>query len=522
MPEFPEMWVVSFGAKWMPGAGWQPSFLAARELSSRRSVALDHVALFATPIPPYPTDGNALLIAFVGEAIVGCHIALRWALPAHIVDLKVEFRNLANGHPKPCGDGVAGALIWFGLPGSGGINCCQTLVGGHREVAALELLFLAMRSHVDLPRAVLRGRFLIAIARIETTGIPIDVTKLDALKRHWRNIKRHVSVAIFDAKPTALTIGSDHRLRAGLRPFSSRTGRNQPSSTEFLLAAPGWLRRLIRPHVGRALAIVDWRQHEFGIAAALSGDQRMKGDYQSGDPYLALADRYRDNYALSGRGSRREAFKACALGVLNGIGQSGLACQIGCSPTEARLLLQEHRAEYPQFWRWSDGVEMEAYLHGRLQSVFGWGVCGNAASNPRFLRNFPMQANGAEMLRLACCLATESGVTVCAPNHDALLIEAPLEELADAIKSTEAAMAEASEIVLDGFRLRTSVTSIRYPDHYPHPRSDALWSEIDRALAELEGSSEPAHERDTSCARTHPRPISLYVYNRKDRSDGRD
>ena len=36
-----------------------------------------------------------------------------------------------------------------------------------------------------------------------------------------------------------------------------------------------------------------------------------------------------------------------------------------------------------------------------------------------------MQANGAEMLRLACCFATERGVRVCAPVHDAILIEAP-------------------------------------------------------------------------------------------------
>ena len=36
-----------------------------------------------------------------------------------------------------------------------------------------------------------------------------------------------------------------------------------------------------------------------------------------------------------------------------------------------------------------------------------------------------MQANGAEMLRLACCLATERGIEVCAPVHDAVLICAP-------------------------------------------------------------------------------------------------
>jgi hypothetical protein len=43
--------------------------------------------------------------------------------------------------------------------------------------------------------------------------------------------------------------------------------------------------------------------------------------------------------------------------------------------------------------------------------------------------NFPMQANGAEMLRLACCLAIERGLAVCAPVHDAILIEAPLAEM---------------------------------------------------------------------------------------------
>jgi DNA polymerase I-like protein with 3'-5' exonuclease and polymerase domains len=257
--------------------------------------------------------------------------------------------------------------------------------------------------------------------------------------------------------------------------------------------------------------VVDWAQQEFGIAAALSADQRMIMDYRSGEAYLAFANRYGADCAPV---KRREAFKACALGVLNGIGPSGLAHQIGCGLPEARLLLQQHRAEYPQFWRLSDQVEMNACFQGQLQSVFGWGVAVSSDTNPRFLRNFPMQANGAEMLRLACCLATENGVMVCAPHHDALLIEAPLEELADAIKSTEAAMAEASEIVLDGFPLRTSVTTIRYPDQYPHSRSDALWFEIGHALARFEKAGEPAHGRDASCVRARPRPISSYVYNR--------
>jgi DNA polymerase I len=66
-----------------------------------------------------------------------------------------------------------------------------------------------------------------------------------------------------------------------------------------------------------------------------------------------------------------------------------------------------------------------------------------------------MQAHGAEMLRLACCLATERGVEVCAPVHDALLIAAPIGEIETAVAVTREAMAEASRVVLNGFEVRT-------------------------------------------------------------------
>jgi hypothetical protein len=87
-----------------------------------------------------------------------------------------------------------------------------------------------------------------------------------------------------------------------------------------------------------------------------------------------------------------------------------------------------------------------------------------------------MQANGAEMLRLACCLCTEAAVGVCAPVHDALLIEAPIGELSDVVATTQRNMADASAIVLDGFRLRSDAKVIRYPDRYSDPRGESMWT----------------------------------------------
>ena len=46
---------------------------------------------------------------------------------------------------------------------------------------------------------------------------------------------------------------------------------------------------MIKPHQDKALAYIDWSQQEFGIAAALSKDEKMMQAYQSGDPYLEFA-----------------------------------------------------------------------------------------------------------------------------------------------------------------------------------------------------------------------------------------
>ena len=121
-------------------------------------------------------------------------------------------------------------------------------------------------------------------------------------------------------------------------------------------------------------------------------------------------------------------------------------------------------------------------LYGSLHTVFGWRVHVGEISNPRSLRNFPMQANGAEMMRLAACLATERGIEVCAPVHDAFLICAPLDRLDADIAAMRAAMAEASRVVLGGFELGTDASVVRWPDRYMDPRGQVMWEQVMRLL----------------------------------------
>src|SRR5262249_50061859 len=151
-----------------------------------------------------------------------------------------------------------------------------------------------------------------------------------------------------------------------------------------------------------------------------------------------------------------------------------------------------HRCAFPVFWKWSDSAVDFANLHGQLHTVFGWTIHAGAETNPRMLRNFPMQANGAEMLRLACCLATERGIPVCAPVHDAVLIEARVGELEGTVAAMQSAMAEASRIVLGGFELRSEAKLIRYPGRYMDDRGVRMWEVVQSILLELEANG-PVH-----------------------------
>jgi DNA polymerase-1 len=284
---------------------------------------------------------------------------------------------------------------------------------------------------------------------------------------------------------SALALGPDGRNRTLLSAFQARTGRNQPSNTKFVFGPAVWLRHLIKPPAGYGLAYVDWAQQEFGIAAALSGDPAMLTAYSTGDPYLAFAkmtgavpiDATKDSHPAI-----RDLYKACILGVQYGMEAESLSRRIAQPYIIAHNLLRQHRESFPVFWRWLNNWRDKVALNGVARTVFGWELRVPANFNPRMLQNFPMQANGAEMLRIACCLATEAGVEVCAPVHDALLIAAPLDRLEASVAAARVFMKRASAAVLDGFELGTEAEVFQYPDRYEDERGAAMWGKITELL----------------------------------------
>ena len=323
------------------------------------------------------------------------------------------------------------------------------------DVYALERLLPRMLPDIDLPRALQRGRYMRAAAVVEYTGVPIDGDTLNKLRAHWDDIKEQLIVevdkdygvfdgttfkttlfeeylrrrgipwprlpsgrlaldrdtfkemgraypiisplrelrhALSEMRLNALQVGEDGRNRCLLSAFGTKTGRNAPSNTKYIFGPSVWLRGLVKPEPGRAIAYIDWASQEVGIAASLSGDQAMMSDYRTGDPYLAFgknAGILPPDATKESHGPERDALKACVLGLQYGMGEEKLAERINKPRIVARELIRAHQQRYCKFWDMADNAIAIVMDHRPIHTVGGWPSAGVLGSEPELGDEFP-------------------------------------------------------------------------------------------------------------------------------------
>jgi hypothetical protein len=316
----------------------------------------------------------------------------------------------------------------------------------------------------------------------------------DEMTKGWPQLQdlRQLRHARDKMRTVKLAVGADGRNRTVLWPFKAKTSRTQPKASEWIFSPATWLRSLIKPGPGMAVAYIDYSAMEFMLAASLSDghcgpNNPMLAMYQSGDPYLSYCKAIGivpDTATKKTHGAVRDKYKNMLLAVQYGMSSNTLAGRLGVSTFEAYIMLSQHREQFSQYWAWSDDFVQHALQTGIMRTVFGW-YCrtGITEFNERSIRNWPVQACASETLRISCILGTRHGIRLLGPVHDAVLIEAPIERIeADAALMQEI-MRRASRIVLNRDRagtheLRTDATIVRYPDRYSDPRGVAVWQRV--------------------------------------------
>jgi hypothetical protein len=402
------------------------------------------------------------------------------------------------------------------------------------------------RIELQWEHALARGRYMEVLGHVEHRGIPIDMATYDRLVGTWDSIQADIITAIdleygiyengtfkrdqFEAylvregipwprlesgalaldddtfksqaraypqltplrelrstlgqmRLHSITVGQDGRNRCLLSAFRSKTGRNQPSNSQFIFGPSCWMRSLIKPGEGMAFAYCDYARQEFGIAAAYSGDPAMQAAYRAPDTYIAfgqMAGGIPEGATKHTHPAERERFKLVALAVQYGMTEHGLKLRGGMTMAEAKQLLNLHRITFPNYWTWSEQVESYGTLIRQLQTPLGWRIQYPDWNkvNLRSMRNWPIQSAGADMLRMAMVALEDERIEVIAPVHDAVLIQAPITEIHDVVDHTLDIMRRVSAQILGGFWLDVDADIVCHPDRYVEKRGTKMWNTI--------------------------------------------
>ena len=208
LDQYKTIWVCDTEFIARPGEHPEPVCLVAIEYRTGETIRIwaDEMATMKTP--PFPTGEDSLFVVYYGTAELGVFKANGWDYPENVLDLYAEFRVISNGKFPEHGNGLLGAMSWFGINGismedkdsnrdlilRGGpwtpeetlriLDYCQSDVDG------LRTLLRHMWNLIDTPRAVnLRGRYSKALTEMEWTGIPVDTQTAECIKQRWTGIQ---------------------------------------------------------------------------------------------------------------------------------------------------------------------------------------------------------------------------------------------------------------------------------------------------------------------------------------------
>jgi hypothetical protein len=279
----------------------------------------------------------------------------------------------------------------------------------------------------------------------------------------------------------SIRVGPDGRHRCSMLTFKTGTSRNAPRDS--IIASAVWVRSALMAPPGYSLITIDWANQEIAIVAILSGDRELIRAYETGDIYHAFGmaagvvkEPDPEAWRRSPGGElQRQMLKAAVLAINYGMGAEALALKVGITVNEALALLATHHRVYHRFWTWREQYIDTALIRGEMRTIMGWPQ-RIVAVNRRAIANFAAQANAAELMRLAACIATEEGIEIGMPVHDQFIAVAPSAEAQLVADRLARIMVDAGAVLFGrALRFRSTFNIIPHGQRYTDKRDLETW-----------------------------------------------
>jgi DNA polymerase-1 len=292
-------------------------------------------------------------------------------------------------------------------------------------------------------------------------------------------------------------VGQDGRNRCHQAPFHTATGRSSPSNAESVYGGSKELRGLIKPGLGRAIVRADWKAQEGIIAAILSNDKNILRIYRDRDPYMRaaiLAGAAPEGATKTSYPEIRPRFKAALLGSQYGLGVKALAVKTKLPLGQAEKFHRQLPSTFAAYWQWRDRIYTLAQLARRQRSILGWTMHWRSKIHVLSAQNWPVQALGSEMMRVAAINLYREGFFLVGLVHDAVLIECEAGEVDTVARRVREIMQLSSAMLLNGDAIDVDVAIVSYPDRYQDEGGAEMWTWLLEELEMAENNNEPELE----------------------------
>ena len=274
---------------------------------------------------------------------------------------------------------------------------------------------------------------------------------------------------IIDArKLKGYAVGVDNRSRAALSMYGQTTGRTNVSTAISPYGAPRFIRTIMHPDKNKILVSADYKSQEPHIQAYMSDDKTMKAALATGDIYLATAKLVKavpEDATEESHPRERQIYKTSFLAINYGQEARGLALKLGTPFYDAATIHKSIVEAYPTYHSWSEKWILKGMQRGYFKTMYGWNrhLTFRETTNPRSLKNWPIQSHGSEMIRHAMIAADDAGFEISMCVHDALVVHMDKKGCVEKIKLLVKLMGDASEKIIN-FRIPVDVKIIE--KHY--------------------------------------------------------
>ncbi|MGF1877181.1 DNA polymerase [Photobacterium frigidiphilum] len=232
--------------------------------------------------------------------------------------------------------------------------------------------------------------------------------------------------------------------------FGTKTGRDTTSGNALNLIPKLHWEGLLSPPKGYCYVLLDYDQQEPMIAAQKANCTTLLNMYEQGDIYELLIK------TVTNGELERVRFKKLMLMHLYGASIKRIAQELSQPESSVVKWLVVLKKTISPIDYYLDGEAFKVKRKGEIRSL-DWRMGITQEIKTLTIRNWPIQATGADIMRRACFNLDKVKLPVLLTNHDSFLVQLEKDKFDHQLRQAKQALTDASAEVLDGSKLKVKV-----------------------------------------------------------------